>query len=144
MRLNDIAAAIQSVDCGPRMGGECYPWAIAIQRVLLRKGVIVVAMNDPIWKHSGRLVGHAAVRYRGRFWDSERETNIDVLESWGSLDPEDEDYAAAAGVSLEDWRSGDDAYDVGVYEMTATELVEYAGVDRARVDDIARCLRAVC
>ena len=144
IKLDDVASVIQNVDCGDRMGGECFMWAVAIQTVLLPKGKIVVAVNEPIWQHSKQMVGHAAVLYRGRYWDSEGETDLDRIESWGSLDPDDSEYAERAGMTAEEWSTSDAFAESAVYEMSAKELLEYLGDSEGqweRAAEIARCFK---
>jgi len=144
IKPDDIADVIRGVDCGDRMGGECFAWAVAIQAVLLPKGKIIVALNAPIWKHSKEMVGHAAVRYRGRYWDGEGETDLDRIEGWASLDPDDVDYAKRSGMTVQEWNDSDAFSETEVYEIRAAELLEHLGDrggHRKRAADIALCLQ---
>jgi hypothetical protein len=74
-------------------GGECAETAIAINDVLFNgKGKIVAAVNKWLWENEERIVGHVAVEWNGTYWDSEGEKEWEDIESWGMLDPDDEDY----------------------------------------------------
>lgn len=74
-------------------GGECAETAIAINDVLFNgKGKLVAAVNKWLWENEERIVGHVAVEWNGTYWDSEGQKNWEDIESWGMLDPDDEDY----------------------------------------------------
>lgn len=104
------------------MGGYCYPWAVAIHRVF--GGEIVVAVNEAIFSASDgeRMVGHAAVKIGRGLYDSEGATDHERLESWGSLDPEDVEYAEMADMTLRAWSSAADK--VAVFAMSEREVLE--------------------
>lgn len=90
-------------------GGKCFAAAIAINRVLFGgKGKLVAAFNKAFLAQ-GRLKGHVAVKFNGRYWDAEGETSLEDIESWGMLDPHDQDYI--------------DEYDGDWNEQTAEEVI---------------------
>jgi hypothetical protein len=94
-------------------GGKCFPAAIAINRVLFEgKGKLVGAFNKAFLAQ-GRLKGHVAVKFGGRLWDAEGETSLEDLESWGMLDPHDQDYIEEYG---EGWGEAV-AYEVEIKEI---------------------------
>jgi hypothetical protein len=65
--------------------------------VLFRgKGTIVVAFNAAL-ADNGRIAGHSAVLYLGRYWDSEGDHPLDRITEYARLDVEDEEYATWYG-----------------------------------------------
>lgn len=144
LRVSSKAAILRALerDCPvPRMSGYCYPWAVAIHRVF--GGQILVAVNERIFEVSDgeRMIGHAAVKIGRDLFDGEGLTDRERLESWGSLDPEDAEYAEMAGMSLRAWDSV--AHRVAVYEMSESEVLErFPSEMAADVKKIVSCLKA--
>jgi hypothetical protein len=78
--------------------GRCSAAATAINEVLFHsQGTIVMAYNQPFMARHAAFIGHVAVKYRGRYWDSTGEIETDHLQSWGMLAPDDQDYADRFG-----------------------------------------------
>lgn len=78
-------------------GGDCGSAALAIHEVVFGGGgELVIGVNAFFWDR-GRAIGHAAVSYRGAFWDADgRAKDYDDVTSWGMLDESDTDYQMAA------------------------------------------------
>jgi hypothetical protein len=140
-KVREVVRRIKEAPYGLRMGGYCYAWAAAIRRVLLPQGRIVIAINDPIFlaTKKKRLLGHAAVKFKNVFFDSEGETSLADLKGWGMLDPKDREYALAAGVNLAKWATL--AEKVGVYTLTEGELFKLSPAAGRVVDEIEAALR---
>ena len=100
-------------------GGDC-PWAaIEINKKIFDgEGEYIVAANKFWFNKHNRVIGHVAVKYLDRYWDSDGETTLDHLESWGMLDEHDSDYNEDT-----DW-TPEDAYEVELLEMNEDELRE--------------------
>lgn len=78
--------------------GRCAAVAMAINETLFGgMGTVVAAYNLAMMKRHARFLGHVAVYYRGRYWDSTGEILREDLESWGMLAPDDPDYAEEYG-----------------------------------------------
>ena len=78
-------------------GGACFEAANVInKKVFGHKGLIVGAANT-FWldRRKSRFIGHVAVFFEGKYWDSDAEPKEwEEIESWGMLDPKDSDYVA--------------------------------------------------
>lgn len=92
-KKTDIANKIWLLHCDG-FGGRCYAAAKEInEKVFDNKGLLVAAVNK-FWYLRGRFLGHVAVLYDGVYWDADaRPKTWEDIESWGMLDPEDEDFA---------------------------------------------------
>ena len=84
------------------MGGECGELAVAMRRTLFDSNAEIVAGLNTAFLQRGHLVGHFAVQIpfgpdEVRIFDeSGTPISYDCLESWGMLDPDDNDYAVHA------------------------------------------------
>ena len=146
MRDDDAARVVDAIRRAPyraRMGGYCYPWAIAIRRALLPQSRLCIAVNDAIFTASRkkRLIGHAAVRFKERWFDGEGETSLGALRDWAMLDEHDPAYALAAGVDLARWALLADK--VGVYEVTEKELIALVPSARLDAEAIEKAIKRV-
>lgn len=78
--------------------GRCGAVAQAINEILFKsQGVLVMAYNEPFMNRHASFIGHVAVKYRDRYWDSEGEVDFEDLLAWGMLDPHDLEYAERFG-----------------------------------------------
>ena len=103
--------------------GRCGQAAVAINRVLLDgRGTLVGAFNAAFHAR-GRLIGHIAVQFGDRYWDSDaRPKSADEILSWGMLDPDDTEYAELAESLGLDWDE-DAAGDVTFVTLTEAEAL---------------------
>jgi len=124
-------------------GGACGEAAIAINRVLFGgAGQLVAAFNEPFLDH-GRKIGHVAVMVDGQCWDADGEPkDLEDVESWGMLDPADEDHVEEAERLGFKWDE-DAAYAAALFEIDdETEVLSDFGADRLEVlVDILRRVR---
>jgi hypothetical protein len=87
-------------------GGASGAAAVAINRVLFDgKAELVGAFNEALWG-KGEPLGHVAVIHDEIVWDADgRPKDIEDLESFGMLAPDDEDYqkmAAELGIAWDE------------------------------------------
>ena len=87
-------------------GGACGAAAVAINRVLFDgQAELVGAFNEALWE-KGEPLGHVAVIHDDIVWDADgRPKDIEDLESFGMLAPDDEDYqklATKLGIAWDD------------------------------------------
>jgi len=77
--------------------GACGKAAIAINRVVFGgEGKIVGAFNEAFLSR-GRMIGHVAVLVDGSYWDADGyPKDLDDIDSWGMLDPDDRDHVEEA------------------------------------------------
>lgn len=131
-----------------RMGGGCFAWAIAIHRVLLPEGSLVVGLNTAIFEDDRNIVGHAAVVLGdpdspdAQWFDSEGRTDRDRVESWGMLD-ESEDTWDQYGrpCSLERWKTAAYEAEIVVFD-SEEELLGYLSPSiRSDADKVEKALR---
>lgn len=101
--------------------GNCFTVALALKKTILKDGALTVAANVQILKEKNRYIGHAAVRHAGAFYDGEGWKDWDQFMSWGSLDPEDGEWAELAGLSLKRWSLL--AHRAKIYEVDEEELL---------------------
>lgn len=95
--------------------GDCGWAAIQINRkVFDGKGVYVAALNN-FWLERDRWVGHVAVHFGDRFWDTSGTIREEDFIEWGMLDPEDPDY------DVPGWDE-DAAYSADIFEVTEEEI----------------------
>jgi hypothetical protein len=75
-------------------GGRCFAAAQAINEVLFhKKGCVVLACNVALGD-TGLISGHAAVRYLGRYWDSEGDHSLEHIRDYARLEVDDKDASA--------------------------------------------------
>lgn len=123
-------------------GGDCWSAALAINAVIFGgKGVYVAGLNAPLFGKK-IAVGHAAVKLRGACWDADgKPKEIDEIESWGMLDPEDSDYKKLFRRHKLTWND-ETAGDAGVWEFdTEAEFIRATPADRFEAEDMADILR---
>lgn len=93
--LNDIYENHPSLT---GFSGNCWSAAYAINKVLLNnQGVVVAALNKAAYLNADRSIGHVVVHYLtdeqgSDFIDMQGFKTSDNIDSWGMLDPEDDDY----------------------------------------------------
>ena len=74
-------------------GGDCGATAIAINKVLFNnKGKYLAGINSYLYE-KGYFIGHVAVEFDNSFFDSSGETTKEKVESWGQIDPLDNDIS---------------------------------------------------
>lgn len=145
LELDDISAILlRAKELGFQgFGGACGEAAIAINRVIFGgAGTLVGAFNEAFLEH-GRAIGHVAVLLGGRYWDADGEPKeLEDVESWGMLDPVDEDHAEEAERLGFAWDE-DAAYAVSMVEFEGeSEVMLRFGVERiGRLSDILRQAR---
>ena len=126
-------------------GGECGLAAMLLNKYVFQgQGTLVAAVNKALWKNgAGSLVGHVAIRWRGSYWDVDGEPkDLEDVESWGMLDPEDRDWIKAARKAGVTWDEVA-AEEVVLVELTETEIMQRfklltkSGVSKVRGQEVA-------
>ena len=119
MTTDDIVRKIKSLNLR-HGGGYCGETAIEInQKVFGGKGKYIGAANKFLFDHEDIFVGHVAVEYNNQIWDADGLIDLERLESWGMVDPEDSDYADYLGWTEED------AYEVKIMKLTEDQIRKY-------------------
>jgi len=111
-------------------GGACGEAAIAINRVIFGgAGKIVGAFNDAFLSR-GRMIGHVAVLVDGSYWDVDGyPKDLEDIDSWGMLDPDDQDHVEEAE------RLGFAWNDHAAYGVRMVEFGDEAELIRQFMDD---------
>jgi Uncharacterized low-complexity proteins len=107
-------------------GGLCGVAAVEINnKVFKGKGTLVAALNKWWWKNFKRAIGHAAVKYRGKYYDAEGLKDLEDIESWGMLDPGDPDYEGSEE-NIAEWLGvdPDSAAEFEIPPMTEDDFYE--------------------
>jgi hypothetical protein len=149
LAIDEVVSVIASAKAPvKRMGGGCFAWAVAIQRVLLPEGKLAVGLNKAVFEADLVIAGHVAVvvgdpEEDDAVWiDSEGKTSREKVESWGMLD-ESEDTWDAYGQpgSLSDWQTA--AYEAEIVIMdNEEELFDYLPAEmRRQADEVEKALR---
>lgn len=147
--IDEVVSVIASAKAPvKRMGGGCFAWAVAIQRVLLPEGKLAVGLNKAVFEADLVIVGHVAVvvgdpEADDALWiDSEGKTSRENVESWGMLDDSEDTWDAYGQPgSLSDWQTA--AYEAEVVIMdNEDELFDYLPAEmRKQADEVAKALR---
>ena len=106
-------------------GGFCADAAIEINnKVFNGNGEYVASANKFWFEKENRILGHVVVKYNDTYWDSEGQTTLDKVESWGMVDEEDPEYS-----DHPEWKPKD-AYEVELLELTEDEVMKYFNICR--------------
>lgn len=105
MSPRKIAETIQAANF-QGFSGNCGAAALAINEILFKNsGKLVGAFNSAFLK-KGKPKGHIAVLYENNFWDSDgKPKSWEDIEAWGMLDPNDPNHKIEAeklGISWTD------------------------------------------
>jgi len=104
-------------------GGACGSVAVAINRVVFGgKGQLVAASNE----HVSALIrqpflGHVAVLYKGKFYDSSGEIAEEDFIEWGMVDPSDPVFESL---------SDEQVHDAALFEIDEREALTYTAKGR--------------
>lgn len=78
--------------------GECWAAAYAINKTLFdSQAQVIAAVNEAAFVHAGVPIGHVVVHYLtdeqgSDFIDMQGFKDIDLIDSWGMLAPDDDNY----------------------------------------------------
>lgn len=102
-------------------GGQCGAAAIDInEKIFDGQGTLVAAVNE-FWFERGRILGHVAVKYDGKYYDATGEIGEEELLAWGMVDPEDSDVNQESDSEFTE----EDAFISNLYELSRQEVEKF-------------------
>lgn len=112
-------------------GGACWSAAVAINRLLFSSRAGYIMGVNAVLHAAGCTLGHVAVSLAGEadevvYLDADgRAKSIEEIESWGMLDPQDDDWSERAAELGVEWSEAA-AEGAAVLPVAEEDLLAYA------------------